>query len=81
MENGDLLKDIHAKVSKSEQWQIEADKKLEKIMKHVEPGGICEKARSRIGKIATQVGFQWGILVLIVAAIVGWAIKTNAGGG
>ena len=81
MENGELLRDIHEKVSKSEQWQVDADKKWDEMAKFMRPDGVCEKARHRINRIATQVGFQWWLIGAIALVIVGGALKLWAGGG
>ena len=68
--NGELLKDIHEKVIRFDQWRESVDEKLDVVAEVFKPNGVCSKARSAISGVKVQVGIQWVVLLALLTYLI-----------
>ena len=70
MKNGKLLKEIHEKVIRLDQWRESVDEKLDVVADIFKPDGAWVKAIKTISNVKVQLGAQWAILILVFTYLI-----------
>ena len=70
LSNGKLLKEIHEKVVRLDEWKESVNNKLDIVTDVFKPNGLCSKTRAALSNIKVQVGIQWAVLFAMLVYLV-----------
>jgi hypothetical protein len=68
--NGKLLREIHERVIRLDEWRKTADEKLDELNGIFKQNGICNKARNKLTGLSVRAKIHEGIIIILLIYLV-----------